>query len=262
LLAGIVAGYGCGASSTSAGKVDESARRAGPSGKGGPNQEASADDPNAPPAFTTTAEQLAKAFRTDEQAAKGKYVGKWLVIEGEYGEAYYRSGGVLFFKELDGFAPVGGHFDDTEWPKFDGLTKGQKIKIKAFCDLSSHKICVHLDKCKLLEVGPDPAIIVTAFQLTKDYAANKDAVRARFEWKEVLVEGTALRVDSGNFLTIVLVGFDETAVPPVRVEAEFDFDRRTEAAKVKKGDKIKIKGTVSLSLEKPGLRLYPSKIVK
>jgi hypothetical protein len=236
--------------------------------------EPSADVKPSPP-IEVTADQLADAFLTDENAAKAKYKDKWLIVDGLYEKAYERNvggrsiGRKLWFMEYKdpkkrGICTVGCDVDAGPWPKVEGLTKGQKVKIKAHFK-TGDKQTVDLAQCELLEVGPDPTIVVTAAQLTKDYAAGKEAARGKYsDEKPVLVEGVVFETSAKDEPTIILEGFDEKAPKPVRVEAHFDkIDRAgLPPEKVKKGDKVKIKGLAELYRGEGSVYLDKCKVMR
>jgi hypothetical protein len=222
-----------------------------PASGGGP----SADTKPSPP-LEVTADQLSDAFLADENAAKAKYEDKWLIVDGLYEKAYTRYfdngevlGRMLWFTEYKdpkkrGTCMIGCKVGADQWPKVEGLSKGQKIKIKAHY-YSGSKQSVDLKDCELLAAGPDPAIVVSAVQLTKDYAADKETARRKYpDEKPLLVEGVVFETRAMDEPIIILEGFDEKAAKPVRVEAHFDkIDRAGLSPEtVKKGDKVKIKG--------------------
>jgi hypothetical protein len=222
------------------------------------------------PPLAVTAEQLAKDFQADEKAAGGTYRDRWLLVEGPYKEAYERSiaGNVtrmVYFKDYRD--PVKGHtcavgwqVPEGSWPRVDGLTPGQKVKVRARC-LRAGYLSVLLGEGEVLEVGPDPAVVVPAAQLAREFAANREAAREKYNDKWLLVEGT-VEETSKDKPTVTLAGPEEKGAKPVRVVARFGGDREADPGKVKKGDKVRLKGKASLYLDDGSAVLEDCKLVK
>ncbi len=205
---------------------------------GGKTKETSAE-----PAFTLTSEQLAREYHTDRAAAEGKYKDRWLIVEGTLEDFdLFSSGGVLARVGKSAGGPgIRCEFVPKATARLTDLTKGQKLKCKGRC-VGGGGDFVDLVECELLEVGPDPAIAVSAVRLTRDYAGDDKAADGRYREKVLVVEGTVFgRKDAEQSVEVVLEGFDEKALFPVRVVANA-AGRKEEFAGLKKGDKVKIKG--------------------
>jgi hypothetical protein len=241
-----------------------------PSAKGPASAGGQAAEP-ASPALAVTADQLARDFQADEKSARAKYQGRWLVINGVYKEAYERNLGgtvsrMFYFTDYNDpgtkhTCAVGCKVDAAHWPKLDGLTQGQKVKVRARCTGGGYQ-SVALADGELLEAGPDPAVAVPAAQLARDFAANKDATRARYNDRWLLVEGTVSQASTKDRPSITLEGTDDKGGKPVRVEARFRADRESDPGKVKKGDKVKITGKALLYLEDGTAVLDDCKLVR
>src|SRR5262245_34163805 len=149
--------------------------------------------------FTLTSEQLAKDYETDGAAANKKYTGKWVEVEGAMKFVLVLPSGDVNIT-LVGFNPdpnkFGGHTvrgipPAEEREKLKGLVPGQKVKLKGKVDRANAGF-IELVPCALVAIGPDPAIPVTADQLTEAYAADTKAADAKYKGKWVFVEGVVL----------------------------------------------------------------------
>ncbi len=227
--------------------------------------------PDSSPALPVTADQLARDFQSDEKAAAGKYRDRWLVVDGVYKEAYEKKaeGGetrMVYFADYSNpetrhTSFVGCKVAAASYPAFDGLTPGQKIKVRARCTAGAYS-SVSLADGELLEAGPDPAVRLPAAQLAREVAADGKAAAARYNDRWLLVEGTVWQTSTKDRPAITLEGADEKAAKPFRVTALFKGDRETEPAKVKKGDKVKLKGRAALYLDDGSAVLDDCKLVK
>jgi hypothetical protein len=201
--------------------------------------------------FSLTSEQLAKEFETDKGVADAKYKGKMIEVEGPLKDVMISPSGDITFR-LVGFKADDGKPGHTicgvppaaEKEKIKNLTEGQKIKFKGECKGESSGMFVDLLKCEILSIGPDPAISITADQLTQDFAKDQKAAEAKYKDKWLLVEGTVLELAEGNYdsLEVALEGIGKKDGKPLRVSATFSPNTKKDAASLKKGDKVKIKG--------------------
>jgi hypothetical protein len=223
----------------------------GPSVPASPSTPAAA--PSAEPAFTVKAEDLAREYETNAEAADARYKGKWGVVAGLFDDAQLFPGGQLNVSVqgfvLDPKKNFGlGHilrcsFVAASLGKAGDLTKGQKLEFKGKCEGERGGTYVDFSDCEVLKIGPDPALPVTAAQLTRDYVADEKAADAKYTDKYLLLEGIVVELkEKGSVLHVILEGHDEKSPTPVRVAAAYPADRKDEFVRLKKGDKIKIKG--------------------
>jgi hypothetical protein len=84
-------------------------------------------------------------------------------------------------------------------------------------------------------------VAVSAAQLTRDYAGDEKAADAKYREKCLVVEGTVRERKEGKALEVVLEGFDEKSLFPLRVVADAT-GRKREFAGLKKGDRVKVRG--------------------
>ena len=202
-----------------------------------------------PPDFTLGAVDLAKEYETDAKAADLKYKGKWLLLEGTVSDI------TLGFADevtviLEGFnkdpqKSILGHsarclVHKDERAKAINLTKGQKVKFKGECNGGALVHFVDLLHAELVEVGTDPAIVVSADQLAKDFSMDAVAAKAKYGDKWLFLTGTVVERKKGTTGAdfIVLQGSDETT----RVEVAYPAEGKRFFEKFTKGDTVKIKG--------------------
>jgi tRNA_anti-like len=95
--------------------------------------------------------------------------------------------------------------------------------------------------CAIVSIGPDPAIPVTADQLTEAYAADTKAADAKYKGKWVFVEGVVLELRPDE-ASVILAGAGKKDGNSLRVSASYPDNRKKDFAALKKGDKAKIKG--------------------
>src|SRR5262249_50910421 len=87
----------------------------------------------------------------------------------------------------------------------------------------------------------DPAVVVSAVRLTRDYAAG-DA-DGKYLDKPLIVEGVVVgRREEEGRPSLLLEGCDEKKAYPLRVAAFYAAERTEEFAPLKKGDKVRVKG--------------------
>lgn len=192
--------------------------------------------PAAPPASSretpapTTLEAVAllREFAAGEDAALEKVAGKTLVVRGEVKDAENLVGDAGRMVHLYGpdreirgetvratFAPGSPSFDQTV-----GITKGRTAVIQGkFSRRSNYGI--DLIDCTIKELGPDPAVTVTARGLSAAYRKDVDAAEKEYARKQVLLEGTVESVDAEAIPRAVVLKGAEGG-PPVRVEAHAD----------------------------------------
>jgi hypothetical protein len=223
------------------------------------------------PPLAVTVDQLAKDFQADDRVAEGKYKNRWLLVDGLCKEAYERDiagtvSRLFYFKDYTD--PITRYTwavkctaDASHWPAFDGLTQGQKVKVKARLAGAGSQ-AVSLEDGEVVEAGPDPAVALPAGRLITEFAAHRDDVRRDYNDKWLLVEGTVQDTSTKDPPTITLDGAGTDPTKAVRIVARFRLGRETDPAKVKKGDKVKLKGQATLYLDDNNVVLDECKLVK
>jgi hypothetical protein len=220
----------------------------GPQKKGG-SGETGKDKASEKVDFTLTSEQIAKDYETDSAAANKKYTGKWVEVEGPVEHVLVLPGGdvnimlVGFKADPNKFVGhnVRGIPPAQEREKLKGLVPGQKVKLRGKVDGETAGAYIELVPCAIASIGPDPAIPVTADELTEAYAKDTKAADGKYKGKWVFVEGVVLelRPDEGS---VILAGTGKKDGKALRVSASYPDNRKKDFAALKKGDTAKIKG--------------------
>ncbi len=136
---------------------------------------------------------------------------------------------------------VRGSFAEPAGNTVQDLTPGQSVKLVGKFQDDSFNRYVDLSECQLGKPGKDPAVFVTAVDLTKAYNDEK-AADGRYKDKWLVVEGKVSEVNNGEFASVILEGFDEKADKVIRVKVSYSLDRKDAAATIRRGDKVKLKG--------------------
>jgi hypothetical protein len=221
-----------------------------PTAAGADSQDAAADAGNEQPALAgppvvVSAEQFTKDYAADKEAADKKYKDKLLEVQSVVEEPCLKNVDGSPRPALAGFDPT--HFIECRYQagarrKVAHLTKGQKVKVRGRC-YGLALAGPMLTGCEVLELGPDPAIPVTAERLTEDYGKDGEAAAKKYEGKQLVVEGVVTGTDPRRGLRLViLAGFQEKADTPLRVQASFHYDHEKSLEGLKEGQKVKVKG--------------------
>ncbi len=223
------------------------------------------------PALTGTAlpltdVQLAREHDTGGLATLKKYTGQVLEITGVVLSAYptdlYLKG--TYDTQQSKGRQIYCRMAAASQEQASELTRGQEVKIKGRYQTEGNAYLIA--NCELVWTGPDPAVPVTAMQLTQEYSKDAAVADKTYLEKQVLVEGVIaeLREDKTGFeprAVIVLESFDEKAARPLRVQAVFPNSDKKPVANLAKGQKIKIKGQC-VGVKDGSVTLWYIKIVK
>jgi len=225
--------------------------KGGPGGpKGGGRQTGAAKDPK----FKLTAEDMAKEVIADQKAALAKYENQVGELEGLVNRdnqviaehAIYVAGAkkqptdVLGLNILCTLADEG---KDKVW----WLGKGQKVKVVGQVT-GANSFAIALDRCSVTPLGESPTPKVTAEQIAADFAKDEEAAKKKYKIEnfmpqEIIVEGTVADLEKKNdFHLAKLAGADGVTV-------SCTIDKKTWEG-LKKGDKVTIKGDLSVFSDK------------
>jgi hypothetical protein len=224
-----------------------------PSGKPGRGRiDTDSEPPGSPtPDYTVKAVDLCKEYEADATAADAKYKGKWLLVEGPVAPNGVKPGFMVGLSvELGEYRPepdrsgrsVRADMADAWLSKARALSDTQVVKIKGKCQ-GDAGLWVDLVQCELVAEGADPALVVTAAQLTKE-AADPGAASKKYQGKPMRVEGTVVEVlksPGGVPDVVVLAGHDERAANPARVHASYPGAWARHFEGLKKGQKVTLK---------------------
>jgi len=218
-----------------------------PDGKGGSDKRGNPAAEREPD-FRVTAEELCKEYQRDAKVAAAKYGLKWLEIEGKVGSVVTPEALLLAGinpeegKNTDAYRLVTCFFFGRE-RELTNLSISQTIKVRCQCSPVVDKHAIQVYECTLSEVGPDPAINVSAVQLTREYAEDEKAADAKYKGKQLNVEGVvAVESEAAGLKPLLVAGFDEGANKPFRVLASYTPQFAERFAAYRKGDKIILKG--------------------
>ena len=92
------------------------------------------------------------------------------------------------------------------------MVGGQKIKLKGKFPESAYG--TPLMDCVIVELSPSPVIVLSAEQLAKEYAANSEAAKKKYQDKYLRVTGEIVdrQINSAGAVAIYLKGADKVRV--------------------------------------------------
>jgi Leucine-rich repeat (LRR) protein len=180
------------------------------------------------PAFSLTAEKFA-AEAKDRAVANEKFKGKVVELSGVVKTVGQNISGEPYLSlevEKDFTGVMCFTADAEPWAK---VVPGQKIKLKgkwppdAFGTVLAH--------CAFVDVGTSPAITITAQQLAKEYAADKEAANKKYTDKYLIITGevadkefnsagaasVTLKVDGNVKVKCSFTAFEKGMVKPIKV---------------------------------------------
>jgi hypothetical protein len=209
-----------------------------------------------PPVVAVSAEDLFKEYKADRNATNKKYHGKLVEVSGPVdsaGSDNVHELPLVYLRATDKKGTLDWiecYFAATDEQPVNRLCKDQPVKIRGAIREDWIGLGVPLFNCTVVEQGPDPAIPISAVQLTKEYAADKEAADKKYDKKILIIDGVVAEVkppdDEHKYYRILLEGFDEKAEQPLRVQANCQCaaSKRLAAlyATVKKGQTLKLKG--------------------
>src|ERR1051326_5616934 len=201
------------------------------------------------PKFKLTAEALAKELIDGKKTAAAKYKDAVIELSGTVmnTEADPVSKGSIVEIGISGLEKVTCMMVDPEpWSK---VSIGSKVKIKGkWLGRENVPLYDPLYGCVFVEVGPNPAIITTAEDLAREFAANKVEAEKKFDGKTVILEGEVVstRHDKEQFLYHAVLKGEGGGV----VNCWFAVNEGHTPPDVKSGQRIKLVGGVSLKMKK------------
>lgn len=197
------------------------------------------------PVVNATAEQIATAFSTDKAAARETYQNKVILLEGVIDKpaGAQKAGSKAAYPVLQ-TTPATPQLICVVPPEVQKITErlspGQKITVKGRCDLGANPYLRIID-CELVTVGPETATPVKSTELAAEFLKDAAAAEAKYQWKQVIVEGVVKEGKSDDTL-LTLEGVEPKGEKPIPVVVLKTDDEAL--TKVKKGDTVKIKGEV------------------
>jgi hypothetical protein len=166
-------------------KKEEPPKGGGPPADGG--GKGSAPQALGKPDLTVTPAEWRAEFKKDPEAARAKYKDKVVEMSGTvssvrpdpYGEVGYVNLDVP--NDFEGVRCV--LADKKPWTK---VSPGSKVKVKG---RSSDRTGGDLSPCEIVEAGPNPAVVISAQELAKQFAADRKAARKKYDEKWAHVKG-------------------------------------------------------------------------
>jgi hypothetical protein len=126
-------------------------------------------------------------FKKDSQAAKAKYKDKVIEMSGTVSSVRPDPYGLVGYVNLDVPDDLEGVrcvlVDKKPWKK---VSPGSKVKMRG---KSSDRFSGDLSPCEIVEAGPNPALTVSAQELTKQFAADRKEARKKYHENWAYVQG-------------------------------------------------------------------------
>jgi hypothetical protein len=257
VVSGLALSSGCNrgtpAISTSV-KPDQTSSSAGGSRPG--STPAAAERPVVVDALT-----LIKDFKKNQEQVFENYGGKRLEVEGGVYEEEKPAtrGQPLVVKMVQVDRPDGPLIEpiiclfepgSESYDKAFMLSLGQKVTVRGRYDTAKPKngsvvFAPHLFQCEVAAAGPDPAIVVTAEELTRAFTTDPKAAEAKYKEKPVIVEGKVAQLEhfedkerGVDGYTVHLEGSSKDG-KPAHVEI---FNTTRDVAGLQKGQNARLKG--------------------
>jgi hypothetical protein len=205
---------------------------------------------NSKPDVTMDVDSWHAEWKKDPETAKKKYKGKIIELTGvvdrpgddPYGRVGYiypkiKSGGIGPRCALDEVAP---------WLR---VGPGCTIRIKGFVP-EGYNSDGDLYPCVIVESSPNTYLSITALELTKSYAADKQAAEKKYDDKWLIVEGELFskepsKADEGRFIYLTLKG-DQGVNVKCYVENQSEEQKKANDA-LKQGQKLKVCGEAHIN---------------
>jgi hypothetical protein len=194
------------------------------------------------PPVEVSAEKLAEEYAADRKAADAKYKNKLLQVKGtvatvnkfETSNRIYLAG--YKKKPTDSLLdyPVRCAVRPELLDKVPLLSRGQLVQVTGKC--TDGGTGVNLADCGFKELGESSVIQISAEDLTKEFAANKDAADKKYNNKEMIVEGPVADLALQQLPPRAILAGDA----PWTVACK--TGQREEFQKLTKGEKARIRG--------------------
>jgi hypothetical protein len=181
-------------------------------------------------------------FKKDSAAAKAKYKGKVIEMSGIVTSARPDQFGAPFgFINLNVADDVVGVrcvlADPKPWKK---VSPGSKVTVRG---KSSETLSGDLNPCEIVEAGPNPGVVITALELTKQFAADRMETQKKYDEKWAYVKGEVIMrsKSEGCAVLLTLKGDGDITVNCCFGEA---FKRTADGVKV--GSKVDVFGRLQV----------------
>lgn len=208
-----------------------------------PTEKKPIDLATAKPDFTPDPKDWYTEWTADDSAAREKYERKVMELSGEVSEVTAKLDddrnvvqGVILLK-----AGAKDHVirclinDHYPWER---VSPGSKVKVRGVVPL--YLEFPTLDPTIILETGPNPAIVISAEQLTKELEDNAKETHQRYMGKFLIVDGEIVqkKINELGLTSVYLKGAED-----IPVACRFPHVMRSAAEPLKPGQKIKVIGS-------------------
>jgi uncharacterized protein (DUF1330 family) len=194
------------------------------------------------PDFSLKAETYYDDYQRDKQAAFKKYFGKVVELSGVVESMGQDPRAGRSFIHLRASEATHGvqciTLDPEPWAT---VSPGQTVRLKGTWPKETAVSTATLGDCVFVKKGPNPAIAISAVDLAKEYAADKDAAIKKYENKYLIVDGEIVHketISKRGTVTVALTGDGG-----VRVACFFTFVESVQSKPLQVGQRIKLIGT-------------------
>jgi hypothetical protein len=196
--------------------------------------------------FSLDVAQWHTEFTNDPSAAVDKYKGKVVEVSGmvEFvSEDPAEQVGCVYLK-VDG-PPLQDRCATTDKKPWLKVSPGSKVKLRG--KVPEFGLPCDLVGAEIVEAGPDPAVVISAQQLAKEYATDSKSATAKLDDKWAHVEGEVVEKTTSNDWAVLLkLKGDKEVV----VSCCFGDRNKRPLEPVKVGTKVKVFGQLSLWKDK------------
>jgi hypothetical protein len=220
-------------------------------GKSGDNAAAATNTPTTSDSsnnadYSLDVAQWHAEFSKDPTAAVEKYKGKVIDVSGtvEYvSEDPIQQVGCVFLK-VDG-PPLQDRCATADKKPWLKVSPGSKVKLRG--KIPEFGLPCDLVGAEIVEAGPDPAVVVSAEELAKQYSTDGKSATAKFDDKWAHVEGEVVEKTTSQDCAVLLrlKGDNDVAV-----SCCFGERNKRPLEGVKPGTKVKVFGQLSLWKDK------------
>jgi hypothetical protein len=184
------------------GKKEEPPAKGGAPEGGGKENEKAAQSLGKPD-VTMTAEQWNAEWEKDKAAAEAKYKGKVVELSGTVQGADddpYGQVGYVYLKAKGNL--IGVRCATTDKKPWIKVSPGSEAKIRG--KVPEAGLPGDLFPAEIVHAGPNPGVVITAKELTKDYAADRAAAEKKYNDKWAYVSGEVAEKTESKFCKVLL----------------------------------------------------------
>lgn len=192
------------------------------------------------PDLVVTAEDLSREWTKDRKAANAKYRKKVMQIKGVVSHmGKHFEGPYIHLKGPDELSAGVTCFTFMQYP-WSKAVDGQRIVLKGIWD-EEDIIGPYLRKCSIVELGPSPAISISAPDLAKAFNdLGRDSFEGSYQTKTLIIDGEIASKDEPNQLGVTSVHL--TGAGKTRVFVVFHETEKDVIGRYKVGQRIRATG--------------------